>query len=338
MTKILEGCWDCEYCGTKLIRGGLRNCPGCGHPRDKNVKFYLGEARHYVEHPEDIDPNPDWICSFCDALNPNDAAYCEGCGASKEDSERNYFEQRRLEEEQNKPKEEPRPQGSPIRFLLMLGIVAAIFFAFVSRAIPRTKTITITDKQWTRTEEIEVYKAVEESSWSLPAEAYNVKTRSEVYAYENVLSHYVTRYRTVAHQVLDGYDTYTTYEDMGNGYFREVEHSTPRYRTEYVTEEYQEPVYIRMPIYRDKYYYTLEKWIVDRTLTTSGDGDEEPHFKKVKLGEGERIGTQIEEYTIIVNRKTYSTSFDIWQEAEVGRKYKVTISDYKITKMEAVKK
>ena len=314
MAKILEGCWDCAYCGSKLIRGGLRNCPACGHPRDKNVKFYLGEARNYVEKPEDIDPNPDWICSFCDALNPNGAEICQGCGSSKADSERNYFEQRRLEEEKNKPKvEEPRT-GSPLRLLILLALVAAIIFSVMSMSGPKTKTITFTDKQWVRTEEVEVYKAVQESGWSAPQDAYDITTRSEIYAYQNVFSHYVTQYRTVARQVFDGYDTYTTYEDMGNGYFKEVEHSTPRYRTEYVTEEYQEPVYIRTPVYRDKYYYTIEKWVVDRTLKSSGNGDEEPYFKSVRLGEGQRIGTQVEEYTLIANRTVYSTSFDIWKE------------------------
>ena len=50
MGRIIEGVWDCVYCGATKIRGGLRECPQCGHPRDENVEFYktLAGKAHYV--------------------------------------------------------------------------------------------------------------------------------------------------------------------------------------------------------------------------------------------------------------------------------------------------
>lgn len=35
MGKIIEGLWDCPFCGNKRIRAGQKTCPDCGHPRTK---------------------------------------------------------------------------------------------------------------------------------------------------------------------------------------------------------------------------------------------------------------------------------------------------------------
>ena len=34
MGKIIEGLWDCPFCGNKRIRAGQKTCPDCGHPQD----------------------------------------------------------------------------------------------------------------------------------------------------------------------------------------------------------------------------------------------------------------------------------------------------------------
>lgn len=41
MGKIIEGLWDCPFCGNKRIRAGRKTCPDCGHPQDENTKFYM---------------------------------------------------------------------------------------------------------------------------------------------------------------------------------------------------------------------------------------------------------------------------------------------------------
>ena len=49
MGRIIEGFWDCKYCNTKGIRGGIRECPNCGKARDEDTVFYLDlEKKHYV--------------------------------------------------------------------------------------------------------------------------------------------------------------------------------------------------------------------------------------------------------------------------------------------------
>lgn len=94
MGRIIEGVWDCKYCGTDKIRGSIYKCPNCGRQRDNDVTFYIDNPKNYIskEAEEKLNKNPDWLCSFCDALNSDDNENCYNCGASKQDSEMNYFE------------------------------------------------------------------------------------------------------------------------------------------------------------------------------------------------------------------------------------------------------
>ncbi len=111
MGKIIEGLWDCTFCGNKRIRAGQKTCPDCGHPQDENTKFYMPDEIKYVseEEAEKISRNPDWQCSFCGSLNSDDLNVCKNCGATKEDSERNYFEMRQQEEEKKRKKRKKNP-------------------------------------------------------------------------------------------------------------------------------------------------------------------------------------------------------------------------------------
>ena len=43
MGRLVEGVWDCPYCGTDRIRGLLHKCPHCGRQRDNTIKFYLAD-------------------------------------------------------------------------------------------------------------------------------------------------------------------------------------------------------------------------------------------------------------------------------------------------------
>ena len=52
MGKIIEGLWDCPFCGNKRIRAGQKTCPDCGHPQDENTKFYLPDEIKYVSEEE----------------------------------------------------------------------------------------------------------------------------------------------------------------------------------------------------------------------------------------------------------------------------------------------
>lgn len=197
-------------------------------------------------------------------------------------------------------------------------MVLSLVYLFV----PKQVDFVLSSIQWTHSQNIEEYRTINESDWSLPSGGRLLFTQQEISGYEEVLDHYETRTREVSEQVLDGYDTVVTgTRDMGNGYFEEITSQVPRYRTEYHTETYEEPVYRSEPIYSTKYYYEIDKWVFDRTITSSGT-DKNIQYKEYVLEENERDSTFIDEYefTGIIEEKEYTISVDksTWDKYDVG--------------------
>lgn len=344
MGKIVVGCWDCDYCGADRISGDIKICPKCGKPRGKDVTFYMAGPKQYVEDPDKVSKNPDWLCSFCDTLNADTDKFCTSCGASREDSEMNYFEVKekqrqealRKEEENRKKLQNIAPQSSRSaggRRLLPLLVIAAAVLVIAFMSMPRTKSMKVDAMKWERTVIVEKKQAVQESGWDLPAGAWDVTSRQEIYRYDQILDHYETREREVAEEVLDGYDVTYTYEDLGNGHFEEVEHREPRYRTEYHTEYYEEPVYISVPVYEEKYYYTIIKWFHDRDEVTSGTNSE-PYFAELDLTQDEREGGRKEEYWIVSGDKTYGIDYELWEWITPGSSIDATVKSGRIISVE----
>ena len=160
----------------------------------------MPDAIEYVseEKAAKISRNPDWQCSFCGSLNSDDLNICKNCGATKEDSERNYFEIRKQEEEKKRKKEEKKEthqkntaKSAPKkkekkkkslmkRALLFLGIFAVIIFGMMSCLAPKVKNVTIDDFDWERTIDIEEIVTHSESDWQLPDDARLQYTKNEI--------------------------------------------------------------------------------------------------------------------------------------------------------------
>lgn len=97
MGKIIKGFWDCHHCGTTGIGGDLRECPTCGEARDSNTTFYVDKHKStYVTKP--INRNPDWICTSCNKLNPDDVDSCLSCGTPRTRNSLNYLQNRKKHE------------------------------------------------------------------------------------------------------------------------------------------------------------------------------------------------------------------------------------------------
>lgn len=135
---------------------------------------------------------------------------------------------------------------------------------------------TVSTVAWTRQIDIEAYRTVQESDWKVPDGGRVYDEKQEVHHYDKVIDNYETRTREVSEQVLDGYDKKKEYKDNGDGTFTEKSVSVPRYKTEYRTETYKEPIYRDEPRYATKYYYNIDKWVVDRTEESKGV-DSEPY-------------------------------------------------------------
>lgn len=336
MGKIIIGCWDCDYCDTKKISGELRECPNCGHPRDKDVKFYMDNPTNYAANPDSVSKEPDWLCEHCGSLNPASLTSCPSCGAPRYADSPDYFSNQEKKKAEQQAEAQRRQDASSsvssaparkssARLIIPLIIVAAVIALVVFLVMPKEKNLEIASCTWERNVEVETYTECQESGWSLPEDAYDVTRRREIYTYEQVFDHYETRSRQVAEQVLDGYDTNYTYRDLGNGHFEEVANQVPRYRTEYHTEYYQEPVYRQEPVYQTKYYYYIMRWITDHWETTSG-ADDEPYFAAVQTSDTVREGSKTEAYWVKdAEGNQYTVSYDIWKDLHAGQKIKAEV-------------
>ena len=372
MDKLVMGYWDCPVCGTKEIRGDVTSCPSCGRARG-DVQFYLKgytEGTHLSEEEnaaldvETIDEekaaetsrNPDWYCSFCNSLNSDKSEVCTTCGASRANSESNYFDELKKRKEKEAAELAARP-GSAVRknrrpvWLIVAVLAVAGLLAYL--LWPKTVEGQITAVSWTRTIEMEAYQPFSESDWTLPAGAESVTTRTEPR----------TRYRTDyvptevqrSRRVQTGTKTEYSYEDLGNGKFRKVSHEVPVYDTEYYTETVIMPVTVPYTVYETKYYYTVWRWVhaPDRDASASGS-DRDPFWPEISPGENEREGSRIEEYRFTVadekgNPATYriarsSHAESDWRKLQVGARVKIkgkkTVTDMdgqKIADIEEVK-
>ena len=346
MGKLVMGYWDCPYCEYKGIGGDQAKCPQCGRPRG-DVKFYMkgyteGQIREENERDdiEYVDPetakyvnrNPDWYCSFCNTLNSDNAEKCGNCGATRADSETNYFDQLKKRQEREAQNAQPQPaqareapkSGSSKTILILVIAALAIFGLFKIMTGNTTQgDLKVTSIEWARNINVEKNIQYSESDWQLPSGAEVTSQKQELHHYDSVLDHYENVPVQRSREVLDHYEKYYTYTDLGNGHFEEVENQRPIYKTEYYTEYVQQPVYRQVPRYQTKYYYTIWRWTPTRDVSASGT-DHEAKWPEVTLGDNEREGKRTEAYAFtVVNEKknttaTYRLAEADWRNIKVG--------------------
>ena len=344
--RIVEGLWDCAYCGTKAIGGLTKHCPCCGHPQDEGTTFYLGTRKNYLESElaAEYGQGPDWVCPYCGSLNRIRFKYCAGCGAAKESAEDDYFTSKEKKKKQdsvsealqNEQKQAPKKSTPKKRLPLVLALIALFFVTLLIVFWPRNYTGEVRATAWAREIDIEAYRTVQESDWTVPDGGRVYNQRSEIHHYRQVLDHYETRTRRVSEQVYDGEETHTSYTNNGDGTFSEETWTTPRYRTEYHTETYQEPIYRDEPVFATKYYYEIERWVTDREEKSEG-ADSTPYWPQYTLASNERTGFIGEAYTIsiYVKDKRYSVSLPLewWETFKSGDTVDITVSGGKVTKI-----
>ena len=344
MSKLVVGYWDCPFCGSQGIRGDVANCPSCGRARG-DVQFYMkdhsegasreaderGDLEYLTEEQAKyISRNPDWYCSFCNSLNSDNAQFCANCGASRENSEANYFEMKKKlqEREQARAAAAARPQpqqkkGGIRPLFIILAVVLVIVGIFVFMNSKKTSgDLTVTGINWDRSIAIEENVMYAESGWSLPQGAEQTRTAREIHHYNPVLDHYESREVQRSRQVVDHYETYYDYKDLGNGTFEEIPRERPVYETEYYTETVKEPVYRNEPVYATKYYYNVWRWTPSREATASGD-THDTYWPDTNLTENEREGERKEEYRFsVTNQKNASSTYRLdeadWMNLNVG--------------------
>lgn len=350
MSKIIEGLWDCDYCGKKGIGGLAKYCPNCGHPQSEDTKFYMPDKITYLEEEKakEYGKGADWVCSYCDSLNRYNANFCTNCGASKEENSGDYFSKEKEREEKERKKEEAKKKQSPpekksgsrLKFgLILLGVFFALIMAGSMLLAPKEYKGILTGKSWQRDIAIEDYLTVKESDWEVPDGGRTYDEKEEIHHYDQEIDHYETVQVARTRTVQDGYDTSVEYVDNGDGTFTEHTVQTPRYITETYYETEQQPVYKDVPVYATKYYYEIDKWVVTRNVTTNGKEDA-PYWGETNLTGKEREGEKTETYTMIFSteKKEYSVDvpFGIWDSMDVNSEADLTIQVGDIVKINDV--
>lgn len=263
-----------------------------------------------------VSDKPNWECGYCGCQNKAESSVCTGCGAGKEESDSDYFGNKPemtindisdynrrtgteyhehientsstynnddnsldVEVKHNKVldaiAEFMTNRGKTVAIVLA-ALVATVFLVWMFT--PVTRQATVEGFAWERSIDVEEYKLYHESDWDVPSGAKVTSQHEEIHHYAQVFDHNETKQRTVSEEVQDGYET--TYVDLGNGQAEVVQ--TPKYKTVYHTEEYEEPVYKSVPVYRTKYYYDIGRWETTTELTTCGY-DKEPYWYNTDL-------------------------------------------------------
>lgn len=331
---------------------------------EKGIKSEIIDEKDYRD-------GPNWKCLSCGSQNWSNLDKCESCGAprsnidyfnDKEPEETKISENliaRSSYPRTNNEKIKPSltyPKASDTDYIkeaskkkisvsdILSGIwlwvtnhvkpivITFIFLTLVAFFIwlfwPVTREAQVKGFSWQYTINIDQYTECHEDDWSLPYGAKLEYTREEIHHYDQVLDHYETKTRQCSRTVQDGYDT--SYRDLGNGQVEVVQ--TPRYRTEYYTETYEEPVYVSVPVYRTKYYYEIGRWLVKDHLITSGEDrstywhetDLPDHVNDPQYGDY-KTGSRIESYTIILMGSdelyyTINCNYDTWMQFELNQK------------------
>ncbi|BCN30889.1 hypothetical protein [Anaeromicropila herbilytica] len=350
--KIIEGYWDCDYCEKKAIKGHLRECPACGKARGENTEFYLLD-RTYLddEAAEKVSMNPDWLCSFCEQLNSDFDENCTSCGASKQESEENYFEMRERKDAKEAERKDEyddfesnyayNSQGSSSGKWKRIGIFVVLFLAICSAfgiyKAMQPKVVKVTGFEWNKTLDIEKYQTVSESDWSLPDKARLTDTKREIYRYKHVIDHYKTVTKEVPHQVASGYHYETSTRNLGNGHFKETRRKVTDYKTVYKTETYKKAVYVDVPVFKKKYYYDIDRWKNNRKVKSSGKNQKD-YIGKYTLakatsdsGIGKEREGEIEEHYYIktVNKKKQKKKYEVsekdWRSIKKNKTIKIKV-------------
>lgn len=354
---IREGRWDCPSCSTHGNLGRDRACPNCGRPRPEGIQFYLPENAPKIENNElraIAQSGADWICDYCGSSNRATIEQCVGCSAPKSnrtqavktynrDPDRDLPTAARVphsatpqkrQNSANPRKSNVTPNRKRVRLTPAKRLKRNVLISFILALIvglgillfqPRIVDTTVAETPWERVVAIEKYTTVVESDWSVPSGGRIASQRQEIHHYEQILTGYETKNRTVSEQVQTGTETYVCgQKDLGNGFFEDKTCTRPTYETRQRTETYEDPIYRQDPVYKTKYTYEIEKWGPSRTVAASNTIAKQPYWPPLNLAKNERESERTEKYTVEFQDdkgKTYSIKLDQadWQTYQPGQ-------------------
>lgn len=352
----IMGYWDCNICGTKKIKGTLRECPNCGQPRDKNVRFYMSgpDIELTEEEKKEKGKGADWLCKCCGSYNSILDDTCTSCGAERTNDD--YFSVKEKEEEKKAEKlvEEQAIEQSVETNTLQtmigkygkaaLAVICGIFaiIAVVFACSPKTSTWTITDKYWNSYVDVEQNTYVAENDWVLPTGADLNDTRQEIHHYDKVADGTTEEEYESYEQVGSHTETRTSYSDNGDGTFHSTTYTEEVPDYGYVTRTRTVTKYKDVPVYKTKYYYHIWRWKYQQTLEETEHGNVDVHYGTKELTDKERYTNKRVKYYIEYNvkgkEKTKSIGEGNYKKLDIDHVYKVKTQLGKIKEIKEISK
>lgn len=358
----IMGYWDCKQCGTKKIKGTVRDCPNCGMPRGKNVKFYMSgpDIELTEEEKETKGKGADWLCKCCGSFNSILDDTCTSCGAERTTDD--YFSVKQKQVDSNGTdrsansdiddvnetnsskgykivekrssfvKEEENKKTSLNKSVIvkaLLGVICAILMvsSIVYAFSPKTHNWTITDKYWTSYVDVERNTYVAENDWYLPDGADLDYTRREIHHYDKVEDGSTQEEYQSYEQVGSHSETRTDYTDNGDGTFHKSTYTVDVPDYGYVTKTRTVTKYKDVPVRKTKYYYHIWRWKYVKTLNKTEHGNKKVYYAETKLGEKERYDNKRVKYTIKYlvkeKEKTKEISDEEYEQFDIDKTYKV---------------
>ena len=292
--------WDCDKCGHKGIRGDVDRCKNCGSPRNDSTVFYRKEeAEEKVEDAKeaaDFAAGPDWLCSFCSTLNSALLGKCRSCGASKEDSQANYFElqaKKEAKQQANQKVEEPPKKSNKVLYWV-LGIVGFISVLVWWANRTSEELYKVNQAYWEITVPVQRYQTARLSDWRDEMKGDDIQqiaSRKEIRRYEKrqigVKNENYTE--SVQYQSGSKRECSTSYKSTGSGASKKTTSckNVPTYSTRQESRTRQVPVYQDFPIFDTKIDYSARLYALFKNEVTKGN-DNSPKPPTVTLGTGEK--------------------------------------------------
>lgn len=301
-TKNYQMFWDCGHCGTKKLLGvSHRHCPNCGAAQDETKRYFPPDGEE-VELHNHIYYGIDWDCAYCSTPNSKNSHNCVNCGGGKDGTKNVKLVGEPYQEETTSyqtststPQEKleikrtvlyERP-STPVKeknsssLWIILGVsLFALFIGFLIYGFnsKTDHTLTVASKTWSRSIDIEEYRAIHDTDWcsSMPSDGYNVSS------FRDVRSH---------RDVADGQECHTEKRDRGDGSYSSQRVCHTKYRRE--------------PVYDNRCSYTVNRWRFSNSVLARGDDKTTPYDPDVSMYRNysqhlgsKRVGSKSESYNI----------------------------------------
>ena len=324
--------WDCRTCGQEKLLGVThRYCPGCGSPQEPKARYFPSDDdKVVVENHKFV--GKDRRCPACETPNAAQSSNCMSCGfaldGAKEVVQQEdvvtrqgehydaaFRHERHRQHTQQALKTSTQAKKTFIQAKknqwVLFGVIALVGVVLLSLYhSDSTLDLQVVKRHWERSILIERFMPVSEGQWcqSLPAGAMQVSRSQKVKDYRSIP---------------DGQSCQTRRVDNGDGTFHERRECETLYR--------QEPIYASWCSYR------INRWQVQRTAVSSGNGEFEnmpawPAFQLASIGRCvgcEREGRKSQRYSVYFTdqrNKEHRCEFshEQWQQYQKQSTWKAT--------------